>query len=172
MNLEEVFLSRTPMLKSCPGFLRGRFRHCFCVASRERYRAKLAGDAVAEERAWKLFGLIPVMLLHRPQGCGSVGKQELAERANKFGRGQWRELLASSQEVPKKIHRPRTSRTSSLNRNDEVVPACNRVQQRQVSRARQELLGATLAPKTRETLAELQGRKKAAREGSGEFRRR
>ena len=36
--------------------------------------------------------------------------------------------------------------------------ACNRVKQRQVFRARQELVGAALAPKTLETLAELQGR--------------
>ena len=36
--------------------------------------AKLVGDTVAEERAWKVFGLLPAMLLHRPRGCGRVGK--------------------------------------------------------------------------------------------------
>ena len=36
--------SRTPMLRRSPGFLRGRFRHSFCVALQERYRAKLVGN--------------------------------------------------------------------------------------------------------------------------------
>ena len=120
VNLEEVFLSRTPMLRSC--FLRGRFRHSLFVALRERYRAKLVGEKVAEERAWKLFGLVPVMLRHKPRGCGSVVKQELVERANKFGRGQWRELLASLQEVPNHPHPKDEQDTFSQNRNDEVVP--------------------------------------------------
>ena len=39
----------------------------------------------------------------------------------------------------------------------------NRVQRGQVSRARQELTGADLAPKTMETLAELQGRRPQVR---------
>ena len=40
-DLEEVFLRRTPMLRSCPHFLRGRVRHCFTVTPGERSRAKL-----------------------------------------------------------------------------------------------------------------------------------
>ena len=118
VNLEEVFLSRTPILRSC--FLRGRFRHSLCVALRERYKAKLVGEKVVEEIAWKLFGLVPVMLRHKPRGCGSVVKQELVERTNKFGRGQWRELLASLQEVPNHPHPKDEQNTSSQNRNDEV----------------------------------------------------
>ena len=59
-------------------FLRGRLRECFATTLRERYRAKLAGDIVAEERAWKAFGLVPLLLLHRPRGCGSIGRDELA----------------------------------------------------------------------------------------------
>ena len=79
-----------------PWFSSRTFPPLFLCGFAGKVQRKMAGDAVAEERAWKLFGLIPVVLLHRPQGCGSVGKQELAERANKFGRGRWRELLASS----------------------------------------------------------------------------
>ena len=40
VDLEEVFLRRTPMLRSCPHFSRGRVRHCFTVTW-ERSRAKL-----------------------------------------------------------------------------------------------------------------------------------
>ena len=72
------------MLKSVPHFLRGRFRHSLSVALQERCRAKLVGDRIGEERAWKVFGLVPAMLLHKPKGVGSI---ELMERANKFARG-------------------------------------------------------------------------------------
>ena len=138
------------------------------MALRERYRAKLAGDAVAEERAWKLFGLIPV-LLHRPQGCGSVGKQELAERANKFGRGHWRELLASSQEVP---NHPQAKDEQDIltEQKRRGRAACNRVQHGQVSPARQELIGATFGPENPRDIGRI-ARQKAAR-GFWRFRRR
>ena len=93
VNLEEWFLRRVPTLKKCPHFMRGRLRHCFAVALRERYRAKGAQDSRAEKRAWKLFGLVPVMLLHRPRGTRSIGKDELVSRADDFVRGRWINLL-------------------------------------------------------------------------------
>ena len=74
VNLAEWFLKRIPMLKTCPHFLRGRLRQCFAVALRERYRARQSGDIQAEERAWKVFGLIPMMLMHRPQELGGSGR--------------------------------------------------------------------------------------------------
>ena len=86
-------------MKKCPHFLRGRLRQCFAVALRERQRARLVQDSQAEERAWKLFGLVPVMLLHRPRGTGSVGKDELMSRADNFARGRWSELLNSARET-------------------------------------------------------------------------
>ena len=70
IDLSEAFTTRVPMLRSCPRFKRGRLRFSLGVALRERSRAKLARDAVAETRAWKLFGLIPMFLLHRPRHSG------------------------------------------------------------------------------------------------------
>ena len=55
--------------------------------------SKVSGDTIGEERAWKAFGLVPAMMLHRPRGVGSIGRDELIERADKFSRGQWLELL-------------------------------------------------------------------------------
>ena len=46
VDLEEEFLRRTPMLKSCLHFLRGRFRHSLSIALQERCRAKLVGDTL------------------------------------------------------------------------------------------------------------------------------
>ena len=46
-----------------------------------------------EERAWKLFALVPMMLLHRLQVTGRVGRDEgrdeFAARGDLFTRGQW-----------------------------------------------------------------------------------
>ena len=49
-----------------------------------------------EERAWKVFAHVPRMLMHRVQGTGSVGRDELASRGELFVRGRWLELLASA----------------------------------------------------------------------------
>ena len=77
VDLQEELLNRVPMLKSCPHFLQGRMRECFPVALRDRHRAKLAGDVLCQTRAWKLFCLVPKMLLHRPRNTGSLGRDEL-----------------------------------------------------------------------------------------------
>ena len=80
VDLQEELLTCVPMLKSCSHWLRGRFREGLTVALRERHRAKLANDELGQIRAWKLFCLVPEMLLHRPRNTGSVGRDELARR--------------------------------------------------------------------------------------------
>ena len=158
-NLNQLFLQRVPMLKKCPHFLRGRLRHCFGVALRERARAKRDEDPLSEGRAWKLFGLVPMMLLHRPRGTGSIGRDELALRADHFMAGRWRSLIASAQECvlqPRKIERDQIVHNEQERRGR---AAQSRVQQGQVSRARHELTGAPLAPKNDETFRGLQDRR-------------
>ena len=133
VDLEEELLRRTPMLKSCPHFLRGRFRHCLSVTLQERCRAKLVGDTLGEERAWKAFGLIPHMLLHKPKGAGNVGKQELMERANKFARGDWLELMQDRQTSIQSSAKEHSQEEEQRRRGQ---AACNGVKHGQVSRAR------------------------------------
>ena len=77
----EIFLIRVPMLRS-PRHLRGRLRECQVWRCERRFRARLIGDV--ESREWKLFGLIPMMLLHKPKGTGSVGRSEWAHRFDLF----------------------------------------------------------------------------------------
>ena len=163
INLEEAFLGQVPMLKSVPYFMRGRFRHNLTVTLQERCRAKLLGDRVGEERPLKALGLAPAMLLHKTKRVGSIGRVELMERANKFARGQWADLL---EELCHYTHSSRPGVTRSKDSTcgvqdlDEIdaeqkrrgEAACNRVKQGQVSRARRALTGAALAPGTLETL--------------------
>ena len=154
VNLTEFMLLRVPMLKSCPHFLRGQMRQCWGTALRERTRAKLAGDQSAESRAWKLFCLVPIMLLHRPRSSGSVGRDELAKRVTDFERGRWTELLEIASRFTPSSH-SRHERTEEEEQMRRAQAAHSRIQRGQVSRARQELTGAALAPKNGATLGEL-----------------
>ena len=82
---------RVPVLRSCFRFFRSRLRESF--GFHQRFRAKLHGDRGGEIRAWKLFALTPIMLLHKPKGVGSVGRIELVHRADMFARESWLELI-------------------------------------------------------------------------------
>ena len=154
VDLSECLLRRVPMLKSCPRFLRGRLRQCWGFALRERCSAKLAGDVNAEVRAWKLFCLVPMMILCKPRSAGSVGRDELAKRIEDFEGGRWVELLeAAVAFIPGVRHRTQCTEEEDMIRRGEA--AQSRVERGQVSRARHELVGAPLAPKNADTLAQL-----------------
>ena len=157
-SLEDVFSRRVPMLKTCPYFLRGRLRECFKIALIERHRAKTESDELGEIRAWKLFGLVPIMLLHKPRGTGAVGTNEF-ERRSSTGDIHWRGLMeAASLNSPAQPRgRPERSDVEESERRGQAAQA--RVKRGQVSRARQELTGAALAPTNEATLRELRARR-------------
>ena len=46
----------------------------------------MESDELGEIRAWKLFALVPTMLLHKPRGAGAVGRSELFFRAEEFAK--------------------------------------------------------------------------------------
>ena len=119
---------------------------------------KPAGDDVKEIRSWKMFCLLPFMLLRRPAGQGRVGKAELCRRFDQFSEGQWRRL---HEEGFRHIRSESTRRTvSELPSNEQRGQAAlQKVRLGEVSRARQCLVGAALAPGTEETLAEMQNKR-------------
>ena len=53
-------------------------------------------DEEAELRGWKLFALIPSLLLHRTRASRSVGRDELAQRVGDFSRGRWNHLITQT----------------------------------------------------------------------------
>ena len=156
VDLTDFFLLRLPMLKSCPHFLRSRLRESFGAAFAERHRAKSVGDELGESRAWKLFHLVPAMLLHRPRCAGSIGRDELARRADQFAAGRWTELINQARQTATRISRVTPDLDEAEDQRRRGNAAQSRIQHGQVSRARHELTGARLAPRTEETLAELQ----------------
>ena len=112
-----------------------------------RLQAEQRCDEVGERRAWKLFALIPLMLLHRPRGTGSLGRDELARRVDAFNAGPWRQLIDDAVSRCREPTRPH------------VPPEDEQVGRGKSARARHVFTGASLAPKTEETFQLLQGRR-------------
>ena len=99
---------------------------------------------MGEERAWKLFALVPVMFLHRSHNTGSVGRSQLAQRVEDFT-GRWSELLS---EVRREVVRSGEPQCNGDEKARRGAAAQRRVEREHISRARQELTGASLAPKS------------------------
>ena len=103
-----------------------------------------------------LIALVPMMFLSRLKGTGTVGRDELATRGDWFSQGRWRKLVESALKMEAPMPRKREVLTEAERHGR---AAQDRVQQWQVSRARQEFVGSVLAPKTQETLTELRSRR-------------
>ena len=101
-----------------------------------------------EERAWKLWCLLPLMLLRRTQGSNKEGRKELQQRFQKFWRGEWLELIAAGQ------GRARTAAAEDT-KEKRARTACHKVRLGEASRAAQTLTAGKLAPGTDATLEEL-----------------
>ena len=100
-------------------------------------------------------GSSPMMLLHRPRGTGSVGREELARRADDFAHGRFSLLLRGGKSrsriatvhprCSRHLRAPRQGSTESCG----AAPGFPRTTR---------VVGGSLVPKTQATLDELQGR--------------
>ena len=72
VDLEGIFLVRACVMKSVPAFLKGACCSVMRVALREADRERDSRDLVGQTRVWKLFLLLPRLLLHRPPRGGLV----------------------------------------------------------------------------------------------------
>ena len=116
-----------------------------------------AHNEAKQERGWKLFLLLPRMLLQRPPRGGLVPKSKLQERLRRFATGDWVGLLQeglSSAEEASMISRRKRRRSE-----DEVVLRVARAEKLaqvgEFSAARQALEGDAVVPGTLRTLASL-----------------
>ncbi|CAE7602204.1 unnamed protein product, partial [Symbiodinium pilosum] len=105
-----------------------------------------------DEAAWKLFLLTPRLLLARCRDTGPVGRATLLRRIELFESGQWEQLLREAHAGAAAAGGRDVSR-----RADEAVleEVCERMRQGQLSRARQALTAASLAPGDAHTLQAL-----------------
>ena len=66
------------------------------LALEEVAAGSAANDRLRQERGWKLFLVLPRVLLHRLLRGGLLGKEKLLARIEKFAAGQWTDLLRAS----------------------------------------------------------------------------
>ena len=155
VDLGAMFEQRFPVLQSCPYHVRGRYRQAARRALEARSHAVRTQDRQGEVRGWKLFCMLPVMLLRRDPG-GKVTKEELCHRFDVFVSDEWATLW---QEATAAVGGFTPSVASAQTDEKRAAAACRRVQMGEVTRARQCLTRAALAPGNDATLQELQSRR-------------
>ena len=144
VNLEDLFQLRFPVLQSCPHHVRGRFRQANRQVLEAPHQVARSHDSVLEERAWKAFCILPMLLLRRPQGEGRVSKEELCRRCDLFAEGRW-EILVD--EAVACVTLPTPKREAPTDKQKAEL-ACRKIRLGEVSRARHCLTGSPLAPGT------------------------
>ena len=90
-ELSGIFRRRTVVMRSVP-WASSALR----IAMENAVAGLEAFDEVRQDRAWKLFLLLPRMLLHRPARGELVPSAKLVERFVQFARGPWADLVEES----------------------------------------------------------------------------
>ena len=116
------------------------------------------GVPARQERGWKLFVLLPRLLLFRHARGGNLGKEKFAKRYDMFVDGEWAELFRCSRKCAEdmaSLNRRRQRRVHADPLVKRVEKATMLVQVGELSSARQALEGAELAPGSNATLTAL-----------------
>ena len=144
------------MMRTVPLFLRGAFSGALRLVLQQIISGGAAHNPVLTSRAWKLFMLVPRLLLFRHRRGRYVPKEQLQDRFRQFERGKWLQLLRMSQDVCAKSQ-SRSFRSRRREREDEAraARALSLVHMGELSAARQALEGAPMAPGTHATLRAL-----------------
>ena len=104
VDLVSIFNRRANVMRSIPHVLKGPYVSAVRIAIREALEARVGGNELKLTRAWKLFLLLPRMLLFRPPRGGKIPKPQLLERFAKFQRGQWSELVEEGAILAEEAH--------------------------------------------------------------------
>ena len=155
VDLETEFQRRGAVMKTVPHFLRGPYRSAMRLAMGEA----LQDSEQRRERGWKLFLMLPRLLLYRPCRGGNVHKEKLSKRFQDFSDGRWTELLAGSrkcaEDASQAQRRKRRRRRPEEELGRRAARAFALVQLGELSSGRQALEGASVANGTQQTLEAL-----------------
>ena len=174
VDLERVFEVRALVMESVPGFMKGAFRGAMKISLEEIKKGQLASNVETTTRGWKLFMLLPRMLLCRPPRGGLIPRKRLEERLAAFNVGDWVNLIEFSLEcgmqgaVAQSRKRRRGRQNDVENR---AARALHLAQMGELSSARQALEATPVAPGNEATRAKLMNesrRPSAARRGLDE----
>ena len=159
VNISDVFDRRPKFMQTVPVMLRGVFRSAMKLALQEILDGTEAESHVRATRGWKLFLLLPRMLLFRPARGGLVPRKQLEARFKSFHDGRWIQLLNEGAVSSEKSHtQSARRRRRAQDDDDEAKRAARALSLEQVgdlSAARQALKGASMAPRTSATLRAL-----------------
>ena len=158
VDLTDVFQFKASIMQSVPKFLHGAYRSALRQAIDGVKSGLERNDVVLQVRAWKLFLLVPRMLLFRPCRGGLIPRKTIEERVALFQSGHWDVLVemsldASMQAATVRSRRKRRDLDSVEKR---ARRALRLVQLGEVSAGRQALEGASVAPGTNATLRAFQ----------------
>ena len=140
VNVQDVFSRRICVMKAPPAFFRGAYRSAMRVALQEIVSGMELDNPTQITRGWKLFTLLPRLLLTKPPRGGKVPKNKLLERVQKCASGELLDLLRLSLVFSKAASQLRSRRRSTPH--DTVT--------KRVERA--DALEGSPAPGTEETL--------------------
>ena len=97
VELEQVYEVRALVMKSVPNFMKGAFRGALQISLEEVKREQVAGNEDLTTIPWKLFFLLPRMLLCRLPGI--IPQKRLEERLATFSAGDRAHLVETSLEL-------------------------------------------------------------------------
>ena len=97
VDVEAVFRRRAVLMKTVPVFMQGAHRSAMRVAISEIGAGRSNGDRTRSAAGWRLFMLLPRLLLFRPPRGGLVPKSQLSQRFQAFSQGDWRTLFEESE---------------------------------------------------------------------------
>lgn len=155
IHLADEMRVRVRCMQAVPPFLRGPLRTAYVTSLKQLRDAYEHHHVEAQTQAWVLFRLTSRMLLWRTHARGP-SRKELEERIARFQNGEWVALIREARAAGTMRRRPRAAAPSeeeTLRRRAERAKAC--VRRGEVSRGRQVLCAAALAPGTDATLEEL-----------------
>ena len=145
VNLEEIFSRPRGTVREPPRWFRAQLRKAFALAMSEWQRSGRAG-------AWKLFLLVPRMLLQPTELQGEAGKVTFHDRMRRFLRGDWEGLLKD--DSPARIG-PQGRTADPNEERSRLRRAEAKIRLKEISRARIELTSTGLAPGNEDTYKEL-----------------
>ena len=157
-DFRTVFQRRAVVMRTVPPILRGPFWNALRIAMDEAIGGTEVFDELRQERAWKLFLLLPRMLLQRRGRGGLVPRSKIEERLRLFAEVRWADLVNESIQSAL-LGSDAARRKRRRQEDDDVVRRAARaeklVSMGELSAAGQALEGASVAPGTLRTLQEL-----------------
>ena len=146
VDVERIFSLRAAVMRSVPRLLQGPFRNAMKMVLEE---IMASVEDVRVTRGWKVFLMLPRMLLHRPPGGVVISREKLVAR---FGR-----LMEASRICDEQVaqSRRRVRRRAQDDLELRAIRAERLVQVGELSLARQALERAALATGNLATLRQL-----------------